>query len=754
MAITEVRPRGKSGLVRAASALRWREYSGLLTWHRLGLVLILALSALLNSYRLAQIGYANTYYAAAVLSMSQGWHTFFFNSFDPGGFVTVDKPPLGFWVQVLSVKIFGFHGWSILLPEALAGIAAVALLYWLVRRQFGPVAGLVAALVLTVTPISVATNRNNTIDSLLVLTVLAAAWAVSMALERGRNNLGWLLLGAVFVGLGFNIKMLEAYLVLPALWLAYLVAAPPRWFIRVAHLALATIVLLVVSFSWAVAVDLTPADQRPYVGSSQTNSVFELALGYNGLQRLFGRAFGRQTSGFDTQSIADLFSNGQNAGPGGPGGGGPGGSGETGPKGALRLLNPQLGGQIGWLIPLALVGLIVVAWHLRPRRPFTGFDSRQGALVIWGMWFLTMATFFSVAGYFHRYYLSMLAPGVAALVGIGLVTLWQGHRYAARWWQGWFLPIALAATAVVQLGILGDYQEWSARLATPIAAACIGAVLVLVILRRADRSRRAVLRVATLAATVGLAALLVVPTVWAGVTVTDGNTGNLPVAGPPERGNGGFGGPGGGGGNNQNGGGTRQDNAAPGRYTVPPTGEFPGGARPANGGGNRQGGEPGTAPTGGFPGAGRELPGAGAIPAANFPADGGMIGGMGANAELLRYLQANRGTTRFLVAVPSAMVASSLILETGEPVMALGGFTGSDPILTSDELAALVANNTVRYFLPEGGGFGGRGGDMQWVTQHCTAIPAAQWQGTATSTNSGFGRGGGQQLYDCAGAGR
>src|SRR3954451_8652490 len=335
-------------------------------WEGMLLAAVLAVAAALDFIGLANEGYANEYYAAAVKSMMQSWHNFFFNSFDPGGFVTIDKPPVGFWIQTISAKLFGFHGWSILLPEALAGVASVVLVYWLVRRYFGPIAGLVAALGLAVTPISVATNRNNTIDSLLVLTVLGAACAVSLALERGRNSLGWLLLGAALVGVGFNIKMLEAYLVLPALWLAYLVAAPRRWYVRIGHLALATLVLLVVSLSWAVAVDMTPPDQRPYIGSSQTNSVLELAFGYNGLDRLFGRVFGRRdgTGTISANSIVELFSSGQSGNPGGPGG-----AGETGPKGALRLLNTELGGQIGWLIPLAVVGLLSGAWHLRPRRP-------------------------------------------------------------------------------------------------------------------------------------------------------------------------------------------------------------------------------------------------------------------------------------------------------------------------------------------------------------------------------------------------
>src|SRR5919199_3023355 len=274
------------------------------SWHRLALAAILILSASLNLFRLTSEGYGNTYYAAAVKDMLTSWHNFFFVSFD-AGFVSVDKPPLGLWIQAASAYLFGFSGLSLLLPQALAGVLSVALLYHLVRRSFGPVAGLLAALVLAVTPVVVATSRNNTMDMLLVLTVLIAAWLLVRATETGR--LRWLLLCAIVVGLGFNIKMLQAFLVLPAFYLLYLVAAPVSRLRRFVHLGLATVVLLVVSLSWAVAVDLTSPTERPYVGSSQHNSALELASGYNGLSRLVGRGneLINPQGGFNTGSADD-----------------------------------------------------------------------------------------------------------------------------------------------------------------------------------------------------------------------------------------------------------------------------------------------------------------------------------------------------------------------------------------------------------------------------------------------------------------
>ncbi|MDQ4042633.1 MAG: glycosyltransferase family 39 protein, partial [Actinomycetota bacterium] len=319
-------------------------------WHGLALAAILVLSALLNLYNLTGEGYSNDYYAATVKNMLTSWSNFFFVSFD-AGFVSVDKPPLGLWIQAASAYLFGFHGWALLLPQALAGVLSVAVLYHLVRRTFGPVAGLLSALALAVTPISVAVQRNNVMDALLILALLLAAWAFVVAAERG--SLRWLLLGAVIVGLGFNIKMLQAFLVLPAFYLLYLLAARASWRRRILHLVVATLALLVVSLSWAVAVDLIPAGERPYVGSSPDDSVLGLVLGYNGFDRLLGIS-----SGSDGESIPA-------GAPGGPGGG----TMELGDPGPLRLLNGRLAGQASWLLPLAVVGLVAAVWQRRPRLP-------------------------------------------------------------------------------------------------------------------------------------------------------------------------------------------------------------------------------------------------------------------------------------------------------------------------------------------------------------------------------------------------
>ena len=344
-----------------------REHVLRLPWRPLLLGLVLLLAAWLDFFQLSREGWSNDYYAAAVRSMLQSWHNFFFVSLDPGGFVTIDKPPLGFWIETASAKLFGYNGVSLIAPQALAAVLAVAVLYRMVSRAFGFAAGLVAALALAITPVSVVGARTNNIDSQLVLVVMLTAWAALKATETGR--LRWLLLTAVLLGLGFNIKTMQAYLVLPACGLVYLLAASNHWRTRLAHLALALIVLLGISFAWITAVDLTPASARPYVGSSCTNSELNLALGYNGLGRLTGSIFAScaasETAGqTTTSSTSGTGADGQNAGApggGGPGGGGPGGVGANGPTGPFRLLDTQLGGQVGWLLPLAVIGLVAAA---------------------------------------------------------------------------------------------------------------------------------------------------------------------------------------------------------------------------------------------------------------------------------------------------------------------------------------------------------------------------------------------------------
>ncbi len=659
-------------------------------WARVALLAVMLVSIFMNFYQLGQDGYANSYYAAGIRSMLDSWHNFFFVAFDPGGFVTIDKPPLGFWLQAASAKIFGFSPLSLFLPQALAGVLSVLLLYYLVRRHFGLVAGLLAALALAISPISVVTNRNNTIDSTLILLMLLGAWAVIRAAESGK--LRWLLLCAVFVGLGFNVKMLEAYLVVPAYGLLYLLAAPRRIWVRVAHLALAALLMVVLSLSWVVAVDLTPASQRPYVGSSQDNSELSLAIGYNGVQRLLGSfGFGgsgtrNTTTGSTTTQQAptgtggrpsfDGFPGGERGAGGGQppqgfggggggtvrgggGGGGTAGTFNTGNPSVLRLFSQPLGGQIVWLVPFALLGILALAWQ---RRPKFRADREQQSLVLWGVWLLVVGIFFSAASFFHQYYLSTLAPAICALFGIGVAVMWRDYSRAG--WRGWLLPLALLLTAAEQIYIIMSDSSWGTWLIPLIAVPCIlGAVVLFV--ARLFPGLRLNRRMLVPALGLALAGLMIVSAVWSAVPAVQNIAQDLPIAGSSQQ-------------------------------------------------------------AGGF--------------------GGGSTSGTG-NTALVRYLEANQGSSRYLVAVASSNEADSLILTTNKPVMALGGFSGSDPILMTSELATLVKDGTVRFFLLGGGGGGGQSSLSSWVTQHCSSVSSSTIGSSSTN-------GGGQssQLYDCKSA--
>ena len=481
-------------------------------WYLLSMGLLLLVSLFLNFYHLGQNGYGNVYYADGVKSMLMNWHNFFFVSYDPGGFITIDKPPVSFWVQVLSARIFGLSPWSVMLPQALAGVLSVPLLAYLVRRSYGPAAGLLAGAALVLMPISVATNRNMTMDSLLTLVLLLAAWASLVASERGSLRL--LMLSMVLVGVGFNIKMLEAYLILPAFGLLYWFAAPlpPRK--RLWHLMVAVVPLLLVSLCWATIVDLTPATQRPFVGSSASNSELQLALLYNGASRLSG------TINFSFQWLfpSKAMIAAQNAVPpfvlvtytvGNPG--------------LLRLMQPPLGEQIGWLLPLAVLGLVGVKWD---KPSFWPLNREQSGLALWGGWFLAGFVFFSSASFMHQYYTVVLSPALCALLAIGIVTTW---RDTSSRWRRWFLPVGLLATLLVQLNLLFVHRDILWGLLLPLVGLSILLLVYLLVWRPMQPLRPTTRRIL-----IGVACtvLALAPTIWTLIPVLNDRTTAFPFAGP------------------------------------------------------------------------------------------------------------------------------------------------------------------------------------------------------------------------------
>ncbi|MFC9974608.1 glycosyltransferase family 39 protein [Spirillospora sp. NPDC127200] len=642
-------------------------------WARAALWGVLLMALVLYGWGLWQAGDANAYYSAAVKSGTQSWKAFFFGALDSGSFITVDKPPMALWVMGLFARVFGFGPWSLLVPQVLAGVAAVGVLHATVRRAFGPAAGLVAAGVLALTPITVAINRDNNPDTLLVLLLVLAAWAAQRAVETGR--LRPLLLAAFLVGCGFNTKMLQAFLVVPAFGLVYLVAARTGVLRRAGHLLAAGAVLAASSFWWMLIVDLVPASRRPYVGGSTDNSVWDLVIGYNGLGRIFGQ------------------------------GGGRGGGGFGGGSGAGRMFNDILGGQISWLLPFAAIALVAGLLLLR-RRLRT--DLGRAGLLLWGGWLAVHFVVFSFAqGTFHPYYSTAMAPAIAALTGAGAVLLYGAYRRSAAW--AWVLPAAVAVTGAWAFALLARTPDWNPWLRWTVAALT---VLAVANLAAARANRRFGLPVTVAGLVLALPTGLAGPAAYAVSTASSQVNGTNPLAGPSS--GQGFG-PGG-----------RGDGSRSGAQSQTPGGRPPNGQMPS-------GQAPGAAPP---DGQGRRRDGA---------RSGGVRGGFGGgpggqvDQQMVAYLEKNQGTAQWLVAVSSAQQASSLILRTGRPVIAMGGFTGGDPAMTVAKLQQYVKEGKLRYIVVSGQG-GGRGPDgggaavTSWVQQNGTLVQPSEYGGSSTNT--------------------
>ena len=491
-------------------------------WARPALLALLALTALLYTAGLSRNGWANDFYSAAVQAGTRSWKAFFFGSFDSSSFITVDKTPASLWVMELSARVFGLNYWSVLLPQAAEGVASVAILYAAVRRWSGPAAGLIAAGVLAVTPVATLMFRFNNPDALLVLLMTAAAYAMVRAIDSGRTR--WIVLAGALLGFGFLAKMLQAFLVLPAFALVYLVAGPPRLGRRLWQLLAGGAALLVAAGWWVAIVQFTPAADRPYVGGSTNDSILQLALGYNGLGRLDGNETG--SVGFNGGAAPAVAVAGARS---------------AGPAGLSRLFASEMGGQISWLLPAALIALAALVW-LSWRRPRT--DQVRAAALLWGGWLVVTGLVFSyMSGIIHPYYTVALAPAIGALTGIGVVTAWRARRsmIAGR---------ALAARAVLAAGLvvtawwayvlLGRSADWLPWL-RPVILACGLAAAAALIAERWLSGRAMLLSLAPLALVAGLAG----PLAYSLDTAATSHSGALPSAGPSVAS---FGGPGGGGG--------------------------------------------------------------------------------------------------------------------------------------------------------------------------------------------------------------
>jgi 4-amino-4-deoxy-L-arabinose transferase-like glycosyltransferase len=612
------------------------------SWAKPALAALLGLTAVLYLWGLSASGWANAFYAAAVQAGTVSWKAFLYGSSDAGNSITVDKTPLSLWVMVFSARIFGVNSWSILAPQALMGVATVGALYASVRRWFGTAAGLIAGLVLALTPVAVLMFRFDNPDASLVLLLTLGGYATIRALDAAAYRAGtrWLVLAGVMVGLAFMSKMLQALLVVPAFALVYLLLAAVPIRRRIAQLLLSGVALLVSAGWWIAVVELVPASMRPYIGGSQTNSVLDLMFGYNGVGRLTGN---------ETGSV-----------------GGGNGWGQTG---FTRLFDAEIGGQVAWLMPAALALGGLGLWLTR-RAPRT--HRARAGLALWLGWLLiTMITFSFMAGIFHAYYTVALAPAIGALVGIGAVLLWHA-RHEQRW-AAPALAVVVGGSSLWAWDLLGrssDFVPWLRVLVLMVGVSAALAIAAGALLPH---------RVATGAALVGLVAVLAGPAAYSLQTANTAHTGSIPTAGP----------------------------------TVA-------GARfgPGGGAGGMAGG------MGGGMGGGMA---------------GGMAGGMGGlldatmpNTQMIAALRQNASSYTWAAAIVGANNAAGYQLASGQAVMPIGGFNGSDPSPSLAQFKQYVAQGRIHWFL--GGGMGRRSDSGSSASTQIVAWVQANY--TATTVGS------------------
>ncbi|MDY6808182.1 MAG: glycosyltransferase family 39 protein [Actinomycetota bacterium] len=645
-------------------------------WQPLSLVALLIGTAIVYLANLSANGWANSFYSAAIQAGSESWKAWFFGSSDMANSITVDKPPASLWIPGISVRVFGLNSWSILVPEVLMGVASVALLYLITKKYFGHWPGILAGLVLAVTPVAAMMFRFDNPEALLILLMIAAVWAMLKAVEDGR--LRWMILTGVFVGFGFLTKQLQVMLIVPPLAITYLAFGQHTWLKRMGHLFAALGAMIVSAGWWILSVELWPASSRPWIGGSQNNSILELTLGYNGLGRLNGDETGSVVPG----------GGGYAGAAGGPGGGG----GMWGQSGWLRMFEPAQGGQIAWLIPTGIV-LAVAALVLIGKARRT--DLRRAYLVVWGLWLLvTMAVFSFMAGIFHSYYTAALAPAVAAVVaGAAGVCWWRRDRL----WVRIVLAAAVWIAAVWGFVLLNRSPDFVPWLRWMVLSAGLVSGVVMLLAHRTYLSAVAVI--------IALAAGLAGPIAYTVDTIATPKQGSIISAGPRVEGE--FG-PGGGGPGGRGRDGMRM---------------APGGNAGATGAGANSAGP--TLPAGGGFGG---MAGPGAMgPEAGAGGAGGLLNGSTPSAELVAMLRDDADSYTWVGAAVGSNEASGYQLESGYSVMPIGGFNGTDPSPSLEQFQTLVAEGQIHYFLGGGRGFGNSDETQpsaqiaQWVADTFTA---------------------------------
>jgi 4-amino-4-deoxy-L-arabinose transferase-like glycosyltransferase len=628
-------------------------------WERPSFLGLLVVSAVLYIWDLASSGWANSFYSAAVQAGSTNWEAFFFGSSDSANSITVDKPPMSLWFMDISVRLFGLSSFSILLPEALMGVATVAVVYLTVRRSFSARTALLAGGALALTPVAALMFRFNNPDALLVLLMSLAVYFTVRGIQSGK--LRWVLWAGAMVGFGFLTKQLQAFVILPALAGIYLAAAPGTWWRRIWHLFAALGAVIVSAGWWVAIVTLVPASMRPYIGGSQTNSFLELTFGYNGFGRLDGSETGSVTGGGGATTTGGMW----------------------GATGILRMFQDEIGGQISWLIPAALVLALVSFIVMRGGRT----ELRRATLMLFTAWLLvTGLTFSFAAGIFHAYYTVALAPAIAGVVAMGASVLWS---YKQELWARIIAAVVVLGTVMWGFALLSEADSWLPWLKWVILALGVVAALML-LLPQLSRG----LRVGTIA--LALAASLLGPTAWTLETVSTAHSGSIPTAGPTvasSMGGGGFGG-----------------RAAGGR------GGFGGGQAPTGTIPRGQTGAP-TGGTGGTTGTRQGGVGGGA---------GSLLNSSSVGAAVTSLLKADASKYTWVAAAIGSNSAAGYQLAAQEAVMPIGGFNGSDPSPTLAEFTADVAAGKIHYFI--GGSVGAANGGSSasssiesWVEAHFTA---------------------------------
>ncbi|GEO65097.1 glycosyltransferase family 39 protein [Companilactobacillus nantensis] len=645
------------------------------------LIAILILAAFLYAWNIWEAGEANSFYTSAIVSMTKSFKNFWYASFDPAGFITVDKPPVALWFMTISAKIFGVHGWSVVLPSILFGIGSVYLIYNLVSKRFGRIPARISALIMTLTPIVVADSRTNNMDATLVFFLLLSVWFVQKAVLKEQQRYLWI--GFALIGFSFNIKMLQAFMVLPALYLYYWLAAKVNWKKKLLHLSIATVFLAVFTLIWPLSVDMTNSSSRPYEGGSETNSALELAFGYNGTERLLGQTTGTggafpgmgsssKKSGTKSSSNAPTPPSGSkktsaNGNPpakpsgstkggapsmggtkgngGGAGAGAGGGAFNIGTAGPFRLLQKELGPQISWLMLLAVFGVISsYIYYQDPKKKWYSLNNQRKELWLWLGWMVPVAGFFSVASFFHPYYTIMLAPAMAILAGVGIYTMIKQWREKSIW--SMLLPISILATSILQAWYLTDYYPTLAWVL--LIAGIIISIPLFVLPWIAIRLKNK--RIWPIAA---LIIVMLAPTWWSLTPTLAGSSNGIPSAGP-----------------------------------------------------------------------------------SLLSSGGGGMGDSSVDSTLLKYLEKHQGNAEYLFATDDSSTAAPYIIKTGKAVMAMGGFNGTDNAITLKQFKKLVKEGKVKYYYSGGKAGGNNSAIVSWIKKHAKKVTLASSSNTATNNSS------------------